>query len=749
MRICLLCTEIFAWGKYGGFGRATRTIGRELARRGYEVHAIVPQRQDQKALETLDGIIVHSFPMKRPWEVMSLCREVDADIYHSCEPSMSTWFARRSMPHKQHMVTCRDPRDRNDWWLEFARPSASHLQVVANWINEHNPLVVHSVKRADAVYVPARFLAEKVQDIYHCIQPARFLPTPIPIPEEPIKNKQPTVCFVARLDRRKRPELFCELAQTFPQVRFIVVGKSRDPDYERHLRNQYETLPNLHFEGFVDQFRSDRLSQILSKSWILVNTASREGLPNSFLEAMAHGCAILSMVNPDNVAKDYGFHADKDNFQEGLTWLLGDDRWKTLGEKARRSVCEVFSPQAAMQQHLAAYRKLLNKRAVQKQSLAATGPDGLNLLMVSYEYPPLGGGGAKVVHTLARELSKRRLNLDIVTMRAAQQDQIPELPGVTVTGIPCYRSNPGVCLAHEMVPYLVLALPCLIARARSGRYNLNHTHFIFPDGVLAYLVYRLTGLPYVLTAHGSDVPGYNPDRFSLMHKLLLPAWRQIVNSAHAVICPSQYLDSLIRESSPQARTVVIPNGIDIARFQADRASDGSILVITRMFERKGVQFLIQALAGWSNHPPVHIVGDGPYLPTLKQMADELGVQVTFHGYVDNHSDSFRNLLETAQYFVFTSSAENFPIVLLEAMVAGLAIVTTNDTGCAEAVGDAALLVPPENAEAIREALQQLIGDPDLTATLQQRARDRVVAHYGQDAVTQAHLALYEEARRTD
>ena len=61
MRICLICVEIFAWGKYGGFGKATRTIGRELARRGHEVYAVVPRRQGQRPEESLDGIRVLGF----------------------------------------------------------------------------------------------------------------------------------------------------------------------------------------------------------------------------------------------------------------------------------------------------------------------------------------------------------------------------------------------------------------------------------------------------------------------------------------------------------------------------------------------------------------------------------------------------------------------------------------------------------------------------------------------------------------
>jgi len=66
VRICLVCTEIFAWGKYGGFGRATRLLGRELAARGHEVVAVIPLREDQRPVEQLDGIEVLGFPAANP-----------------------------------------------------------------------------------------------------------------------------------------------------------------------------------------------------------------------------------------------------------------------------------------------------------------------------------------------------------------------------------------------------------------------------------------------------------------------------------------------------------------------------------------------------------------------------------------------------------------------------------------------------------------------------------------------------------
>ena len=75
-----------------------------------------------------------------------------------------------------------------------------------------------------------------------------------------------------------------------------------------------------------------------------------------------------------------------------------------------------------------------------------------------------------------------------------------------------------------MIPYVMLAPWHLIKRCRAKRYIVNHTHFIFPGGIISYILKRFTGLPYLITAHGSDVPHYNPNRFRLLHQLLRPLY---------------------------------------------------------------------------------------------------------------------------------------------------------------------------------------------------------------------------------
>lgn len=359
LKVCLICVEIFAWGKYGGFGRSARMLGRELVKRGVSVTAVVPRRQGQGPAEELDGMTVLSFPMHRPWDAGALLRQADADIYHSQHPSYSTSLAMDAMPDRTHLITFRDPKFFRDMLIELRYPSRSHLQSLLAWGYE-SYRVSGAVRRADRVFACALDVGAKVRDGFALATTPEFLPSPIAVPwEAPRKGTRPTVCFVARWDRRKRPEIFFELARARPDVRFVAVGKGQDAEYDAELRRRYGGLPNLELPGFIDQFAGTALSDLLGESWILANTAEREGLPTSFLEAFAHGCAILSRVNPDDLVRQFGEVVAADAFAEGLERLLANDAWRDRGEGGRRYVYERYELGNVVARHLAVYREAL------------------------------------------------------------------------------------------------------------------------------------------------------------------------------------------------------------------------------------------------------------------------------------------------------------------------------------------------------------------------------------------------------
>ena len=350
------------------------------------------------------------------------------------------------------------------------------------------------------------------------------------------------------------------------------------------------------------------------------------------------------------------------------------------------------------------------------------------------------------MHGLSRELVHMGHEVDVITMGWQGLPLEEDVDGVQVHRVPCARHAMHVCTAREALTYVLAAAPVAQRLARRRDYDLNHTHFIFPDGVIAWLLRRRNGLPYVVTAHGSDVPGYNPHRLRLAHKLLAPAWRAVVDDAAHLICPSETIRSLVLRRQPGTEITKIGNGIDPGRMQP--TADGTrILSVCKMFERKGIQHLLRALEGVPLEHEVQIVGDGPYLPALQELAGRTRARVRFSRWLDNGSAELKQLYERSGIFVLPSESENFPVVLLEAMAAGLAIVTTQGTGCAEVVGDAALLVPPKDVGALREALCRLLCDPALRASLGAAARRRLVENFAWPVIAQQYLAVYRHHAR--
>lgn len=371
----------------------------------------------------------------------------------------------------------------------------------------------------------------------------------------------------------------------------------------------------------------------------------------------------------------------------------------------------------------------------------------MRILKVSYEFPPIGGGGARVVEGLAKELVHLGHEVDLVTMHFRGLPYYERVHGINVYRVPCVRMKESICRPAEMVSYLAIALPFIRRIIRKNKYDINHTHFIFPDGVLSRMVRDSAGLPYVITAHGSDVPGYNPNRFINLHKTLKPLWLRVVTGAESLISPSQSLAELIQMHHPHSSIKVIPNGIRVADFDLTKKQINRVLIASRFFERKGVQYFLKALDGLDISFIVDIVGTGPHLATLKSMAENLDIRsdINFHGWMDNTTSGFHELFEKAGIFVLPSESENFPIVLLEAMAANLAIITTKGTGCEEVVGDAGLLVPIRDPDAIRRALIQIAGKQDMIERMGRAARDRVIREFDWSVVTNRYLDVYRSA----
>jgi len=360
--------------------------------------------------------------------------------------------------------------------------------------------------------------------------------------------------------------------------------------------------------------------------------------------------------------------------------------------------------------------------------------------MLNYEFPPIGGGGSSVTFELSRHLVLRGHKVDVVTMRYRNLAVFERIEGIHLYRTPALRRRRDLCHTHEMASYLLGALPKVFELIRHHSYDVVHAHFIIPTGPLAWLASRLAGVPFLITSHGSDVPGHNPTRFTLAHKLLFPFWRCIVKRNAMIISPSESHKQHILQLAPESHVQVISNGIDIERF-APVAKEKKILMCSRLLDFKGFQYALEAIGEMELDWRVEVIGDGPFLPELQALAKESKTPITFTGWLDRDDPRLKQSFETSSIFIFPSESENFPTVLLEAMAAGMAIITSTAGGCPEVVGDAALLVPPRNSLAIREQLDKLLRSDDLRRKLSQAAL-RQVRKFSWESVSQQYLDCY-------
>ncbi len=352
LSVCFVSTEFFGWRRYWGIGRITRDIGAGLAERRVEVTVVAPRGEGQGAVEDMEGMRIHGFPLYSYPLTRPIYRQCDADVYHSEEPSWGSILAMREKPDRVQVLTCQNPKTWDDWeQVNKFYPLRRRL---------FNELFSRRLRKAvgemDEVYCQANYIRPKVKELYGLVSELGFLPNPVDVPESPPRKADgPTVCFLGRFDGEKRPELFLELATRFPDVEFIAVGAAHDRRRDLNLREKYGDTPNLMMPGFLD---GDEKFAVLGSAWILVNTSVSECLPVSFLEAAAHGCAILSFHDPDGFSSGFGFHAS----EGGLGWLLEEERGMELGERGRSYVSEVHRREKVIDMHIEAYKALLEAR---------------------------------------------------------------------------------------------------------------------------------------------------------------------------------------------------------------------------------------------------------------------------------------------------------------------------------------------------------------------------------------------------
>ena len=274
--------------------------------------------------------------------------------------------------------------------------------------------------------------------------------------------------------------------------------------------------------------------------------------------------------------------------------------------------------------------------------------------------------------------------------------------------------------------------------------------FLFHANVASRLAARLAGRPPVLG--GLRVAERRPSRgwHLALDRLTSPLG---VGS----VCVSTGVErfSVGRGGLDPDRLVVIPNGVDPARFDAatpvDRAALGVppgaelCLYVGRLDPQKGLEVLVDAAADVARDRPawhLAVAGDGPLRDELvaRAAAAGLGDRVRWLG----RRGDVPGLLRAADCLVLPSLWEGMPNVVLEAMAAGLPVVATAVEGTEDLVipGATGWLVPPGRPGPLADALREAAADPDRRRALGRAGRARVEAEFAPARVVAAYERLW-------
>jgi glycosyltransferase involved in cell wall biosynthesis len=367
-----------------------------------------------------------------------------------------------------------------------------------------------------------------------------------------------------------------------------------------------------------------------------------------------------------------------------------------------------------------------------------------SLLMIAFVVGTTEGGTGTHVAMLAAGCAARGMAVSVLGPAAAgARLRFGSAPGVEFTAVEFgSRPRPGDAIA-------VLRLRRTL---RSGSpVTVVHAHGL-RAGALAVLALgrfpvRGRRRPRLLvTVHNAPPVGGGAP--ALVYRLLE---RLVARGADLALCVSTDLQARMRAAgaSEVAGAVVAaatpPAAPPREAAPPEPRARPMVLAVGRLAAQKGFDTLLEAAATWRDldpEPLLLIAGDGPRAEGLRARAAALGVDASFPG----HRGDVPALLAAATVFVLPSRWEGQPLVLQEALRAGVPIVASRTGGIPRLTGDdAALLVPPGDAASLAAAVRAVLADPSLASRLRAAARSRARALPSADDAVTAALAAYEHA----
>jgi glycosyltransferase involved in cell wall biosynthesis len=375
----------------------------------------------------------------------------------------------------------------------------------------------------------------------------------------------------------------------------------------------------------------------------------------------------------------------------------------------------------------------------------------LRLLLLNYEYPPLGGGAGKATQAIAQQLAAMGHNVDVVTSNIEFSYNETVDNGVKVHAVPSLRKGIHDCGFRGAITYLFFAYFKILRLFSFKNYDVVHYFFGLPTALIALLPGKHRQVPYIVSLRGSDVPHYDQynKRLELFHRFFLPLTKFIWNHAKAITAVSTSLRQTALQINTNKPIEVISNGIDTDMFtplsNTKRTNNEFRLVtVSRLIKRKGIQNVLQALAEIQDDSiKLAIIGEGNYETELRNICNNLGLNssVSFMGF--RKRDALPEYFSQSDVFILPSLAEAFGNVIAEAMACGLPIISSNEGGIPDLVNDEnGILINSGSIEEIKAAILKMKTDEQMRRRMRKSNIGKIRENFKWEMVALAYYKIY-------
>lgn len=329
---------------------------------------------------------------------------------------------------------------------------------------------------------------------------------------------------------------------------------------------------------------------------------------------------------------------------------------------------------------------------------------------------------------------------EIEVFRAKYLPERMELLQKDASGIPeAWRK--GLFPKLATIPFLI-RFTWLTGKHAKGS-DIIHCNWSL-SGLAAYLSKFVHKTPYVITVQGSDV-------FKTIH---IPVVRSLIGLAmrkasHVIALSNELKTATIRFGVPPERITVIPNGVNISQFPvgSKEGRKNQLIFVGSLIERKGVSYLIQAMASLVAAQPdiqLVIVGEGKDRSLLEELASKLGLQenVVFMG--TQSQEKVSELMRESRLFILPSIEEGQGVVLVEALASGTPCIGSRVGGIPDVITpDVGNVVDAGDVQGLSAAIESFLIDDDLWEMASANARIRAETHYDWNSLAEKMIGIYQ------